>query len=137
MRTALDTNVLSALWSNEPLSSRIELQLAEAHAQGGLVISAPVYVELLACPSATQSFVDKFLAETGVVIDFQLDEGMWRLAGECYASYAQRRRKSGGGAAKRPLVDFIIAAHACLSADRLMTLDTSRYSKDFPQLHLV
>jgi len=35
------------------------------------------------------------------------------------------------------LVDFIIAAHALLHADRLMTLDPVRYELDFPKLHLV
>ena len=44
---------------------------------------------------------------------------------------------TGGGAAKRLLVDFIIAAHALLRADRLMTLDASRYARDFPRLCMV
>jgi predicted nucleic acid-binding protein len=32
--------------------------------------------------------------------------------------------------------DFVIAAHALLKADRLMTLDANRYGVDFPQLRL-
>src|SRR5205814_1089067 len=57
VRTALDTNIVSALWSSEPLASRIAADLSEAHARGGLVICAPVYAELLAHPSATLSFL--------------------------------------------------------------------------------
>ena len=137
MRTAIDTNILSALWSNEPLASRIANRLAEAHAQGGLVVCAPVYAELLAHPSASERFVHQFLEETGVAVDFGLTKEIWRQAGRGFAAYVHRRRRSGGGSAKRLLVDFIVAAHALRSADRLMTLDPSRYARDFPRLHVV
>jgi predicted nucleic acid-binding protein len=137
VRTALDTNVLSALWSGEPLASRMANQLADAHARGGLVVCGPVYAELLAHPSATRNFVDGFLTDTGITVDFDLGEEVWRQAGKSFALYAQRRRKSSGGSPKRLLVDFVIAAHALLSADRLMTLDASRYIKDFPRLQVV
>jgi predicted nucleic acid-binding protein len=137
VRTALDTNVLSALWSNEPLASRIANQMADAHAQGGLVVCAPVYVELLAHPSASPRFVDEFLTDTGIAIDFDLGEDVWRQAGKGFAAYAQRRRRSGGESPKRLLADFVVAAHALLQADRLMTLDASRYARDFPRLPVV
>lgn len=137
MRTALDTNVISALWSGEPAASRVATQLEQAHAQGGLVISAPVYAELLAHPSATPHFVDTFLAETAITVDFGVDEPVWRQAASRFAVYAQRRRRSQGGSPKRLLVDFIIAAHALLKADRLMTLDARRYKQDFPKLRIV
>lgn len=136
MRTALDTNVLSALWSGEPLASRVAGQLAQAHAQGGLVVCAPVYVELLAHPSASQHFVDEFLMDTGVAVDFALGEDVWRQAGKSFVAYANRRRKSQGGSPKRLLADFLVAAHALLRADCLMTLDASRYERDFPRLRL-
>jgi predicted nucleic acid-binding protein len=137
MRTAIDTNVLSALWSAEPLSARIAMELAEAHAQGGLVVCAPVFAELLAHPKATQHFVEDFLAETGIVVDFNLEESVWRQAAKSFAAYAQRRRRSAGDAPKRLLVDFIIASHALFRADQLMTLDAKRYSQEFPKLRIV
>ena len=136
MRTAVDSNVLSALWSGEPLASRVATQLQEAHSRGGLVICAPVYAEVLAHPLATQDFVDRFLEETGIAVDFDLDEAIWRKSATAFALYAERRRRSGGGSSKRLLVDFIIAAHAALRADRLMTLDPARYRQDFPKLRL-
>jgi len=137
VRTALDTNILSALWSGEPGASQVAAQLAEARARGGLVICAAVYAELLAHPSASHRFVDEFLAETTIAVDFDLDESIWRQAAKGFAAYAERRRRSKGGSAKRLLVDFVIAAHAQLRADRLMTLDPSRYRQDFPKLRLV
>jgi predicted nucleic acid-binding protein len=46
MRTAIDTNVISALWSGEPASQGMAALLGGAKNRGGLVICAPVYVEL-------------------------------------------------------------------------------------------
>jgi predicted nucleic acid-binding protein len=137
MRTALDSNILSSLWSNEPSAERVEAELRSARLQGGIVVCAPVYVELVAHPLVSPGFVDKFLAETTIAIEFDLDESIWRKAAEGFAAYVQRRRRSGGTSPKRVLPDFIIAAHAQLRADRLMTLDPARYKLDFPKLHLV
>jgi predicted nucleic acid-binding protein len=137
VRTAIDTNVLSALWSGEPESSQVARRLERAYGEGGLVVSAPVYAELLAHPLATGDFVERFLKDTGIAIDFDLPEPVWRLAAETFAGYAERRRKSKEGSPKRLLVDFVIGAHALLAADCLMTLDSERYSRDFAKLWLV
>jgi predicted nucleic acid-binding protein len=134
MRTAVDTNVLSALWSGEPLASSVSGQLNEASSAGGLVICAAVYAELIAHPKAKFDFVDHFLSATGISIDFDLGEPVWREASVRFAKYATRRRASRGGRAKRLLADFIVGAHALLRSDRLLTLDTSRYLRDFPEL---
>jgi len=137
MRTAIDTNVISALWSSEPLASRVAATLGRAHNEGGLVICPCVHAELLAHPAASERFVDEFLAATKVVVDFTIEEPVWREAGRRFAAYADRRRGSGGGSAKRLLADFIVGAHAALRADHLLTLDGSRYRQDFPQLVLI
>ncbi len=137
MRTALDTSVLSALWSGEPTASQIEGQLDSAYAEGGLVISAPVYAELLAHPKVTVSFVDQFLLDTNIVVDFDLGQLVWLRAAKAFANYADRRRSSKVRVPKRLPADFIIAAHASISADRLMTLDATRYRQDFSELRLI
>ena len=137
MRTALDTNVLSALWSREPLGSQIALRLTDLRDRGGLVICGAVYIELYAHPNITPTFIDAFLLETGIAVDFAMEEDVWRSAAKSFASYAQRRRRSGGGAAKRVPVDFLVAAYASLCADRLMTLDADLYKLDFPGLTLL
>jgi hypothetical protein len=72
-----------------------------------------------------------------IAIDFDLEEDIWQLAASSFSAYTVRRRRSGGGRPKRLLVDFIIASHALLCADRLMTLDAKRYSQDFPKLRIV
>ena len=42
MRTAIDTNVISALWSGEPTSKGMAALLGSAKSLGGLVMCAPV-----------------------------------------------------------------------------------------------
>jgi predicted nucleic acid-binding protein len=102
-----------------------------------LVLCGPVFVELHASPSATPAFVDEFLASTGIAVEFALDENVWRTAALSFAAYAHRRRRSAGGTPKRVPVDFLVASHASLRADRLMTLDERSYKQDFPALHLI
>ncbi|MFY9947572.1 MAG: type II toxin-antitoxin system VapC family toxin [Candidatus Sulfotelmatobacter sp.] len=137
MRTALDTNILSTIWTGAPSAVTIAAQLSKVHAEGALVVSAPVVVELSAIPSLNVQLVRKALAEMAIAIDFDLEQDVWLLAAERFAAYAIRRRRSGGDSPKRLLADFVIAAHAMLKADRLMTLDAKRYSQDFPTLCVV
>ena len=137
MRTAVDSNVLSAVWSGEPPAADIARGLAEAKSLGGLVVCAPVYVELLAYPKSTESFLNRFLGDTGISVEFELSESVWREAGRRFARYAARRRRSTREGPKRLLVDFLIGAHALAQADRLMTLDAGRYARDFPDLKLL
>lgn len=136
MRTALDTNVISALWSAEPLAGAMADWLNEARRAGRLVICAPVMVELRAYPGATEEFVTRFLHDAAVEVDRQFSPRMWDEVGQAFATYADRRRRSSGGQPKRLLVDFMVGAHALIAADRLLTLDVYRYRQDFPGLVL-
>jgi predicted nucleic acid-binding protein len=95
MTTAIDTNVVIALWDNNAvLSSAGETALEEAFNRGNLVVAAPVFAELLAAPGRTESFVDSFLEDTGIAIDWNLDEVVWRSAGRAFQAYAERRRSN-------------------------------------------
>ncbi len=136
MRTALDTNILSALWSNEASAENIAKCLGEAKQDGAIVLSGVVYAELLAYPRATESFVNQFASETGIVVQFRCEDEVWIEAGRRFANYVNRRRRSKVEAPKRLIADFLVGSHALLQADRLMTLDASRYEKDFPELSL-
>ena len=137
MPMALDSNVLSALWSTEPSAARVWQELRDSRARTGLVICAPVYAELCAHPTASREWVDNFLVETSIAIDFSLDEMVWRKTADAFGAYAERRRRSGAQTPKRLLADFLIASHALLRADGLFTLDQSRYQSAFPQLRLI
>jgi predicted nucleic acid-binding protein len=137
MRTALDTNILSPIWSGTPSGVAIAAQLSRVRAEGALVVCAPVFVELSAVPGMNVQMVRRVLAETAIAIDFDLEEDVWMLAAESFAAYSIRHRRSGGGSHKRLLADFVIASHAQLKADRLMTRDANRYAQDFPSLRLI
>ena len=137
MITALDTNIPSALWSARPFASSVAADLARLSLEGSLAICGAVYAELLAYPGASLEFVDGFLRETRVAVDFELRREVWTEAGRRFAIYAQRRRRSGGAEPKRLLIDFLVGAHALLCAAGLFTLDASRYRRDFPELRLV
>jgi predicted nucleic acid-binding protein len=136
MRTALDTNIVSALWSNEPTAATIAGRLADARQQGAVLISGIVYCELLAYPNASEGYVNDFCTNTGITIDPELRNEAWREAGRRFARYADRRRRSGAGSSKRFVADFLVGAHALLQAERLMTADARRYQQDFPDLLL-
>jgi predicted nucleic acid-binding protein len=137
LRTAIDTNVLSAIWSDEPSAQSLIAQLGLVKAHGALLISPVVYVELLAYPRATNKFVKDFLLDTGISVDFILKERVWEEAGRRFAHYANRRRRSGSDGPKRLLADFLVGAHALLQADRLLSLDPAIYKHDFPELKLL
>jgi predicted nucleic acid-binding protein len=137
MRTAIDTNVFSAIWSGEPASMRLVAQLGKAKTDGALLISPFVLCELLAYPGATETFVRDFLGKTDVHVDFRLEERIWTETGKRFARYAARRRKSAGVGPRRLLTDFLVGAHALIQADRLMTLDPKVYRQDFPEVRLL
>ncbi len=135
MTTAVDTNVVIALWDKDPaLSLAAETALEKAFARGNLVVSAPVFAELIAAPGRTESFVSSFLEETGIAIDWDLGEAVWRSAGRAFQSYAERRRKQRDSGARRILADFLIGAHALIRGYRLLTLDERLYRTAFPGL---
>lgn len=136
MRTAIDSNIISAIWSGEPSAPKIVAQLGEARLDGALLVSPVVIAELQAYPGATEDFVRDFLAVTGVTVDYGLKEEVWRETGRRFARYAGRRRKSSKADTKRLLADFLVGAHALIQADRLMTLDPERYERDFPEVRL-
>jgi predicted nucleic acid-binding protein len=134
VRTAIDTNIVSALWAGETTAGTVKKMLDEAAERGGLVICPVVYAELRAFPRATAAFVDKFLDDTGILPDWDIDRAVWQLAAERYEKYALRKRKQKMGEPKRLIADFLVGAHALLRADVLLTLDPRPYLRDFAEL---
>src|SRR6266404_5890656 len=137
MTTAVDTNVVIALWDKDPaLSLAAQAALEAAFRRGSLTVAAPVFAELIAAPGRTESFVNSFLDETGIAVDWDLDEAVWRSAGRAFQSYAERRRKQRDPGTRRILADFLIGAHAHTRSYRLLTLDERLYKAAFPTLKL-
>ncbi len=138
MTTAIDTNVLVALWDkDDSLNSAAQAALDAAFAQGKLIISGAVFAELLAFPRRSETFVDEFLKDTGITVDWATDESVWRVAGRAFQNYARRRRRQKTSGPRRILADFVIGAHALQRGHRLLTLDDGIYRAAFPQLRIV
>jgi predicted nucleic acid-binding protein len=135
MTTAIDTNIIVALWDKDPtLSLAAQTALETAFNRGGLAVSAPVFAELMAAPGRTETFVNSFLEETGIVVEWELGEAVWRSAGRAFLSYAKRRRKQRDSGTRRILADFLIGAHAEKRGYRLLTLDERLYRAAFPSI---
>jgi len=138
MKSAVDTNVLVALWDTDDALNRIALSAFDrAQRLGGLVVSGAVYAELLALPERSEEFLDQFFLETGMQLDWKLDEKVWRTAGRAFQSYAQRRSRQSASAPRRILADFLIGAHAVCHGHQLLTLDDRLYRAAFPELNLI
>jgi hypothetical protein len=138
MTTAIDSNVLIALWNtDDSLNTLARSALDAALGRGRLVIAAPVFAELLAAPSRTEAFLNAFCKETGIAVDWELTEAIWRTAGRAFQQYVARRRTHHDGGPRRILADFVIGAHALHNHFRLLTLDDRLYRAAFPRLTIV
>lgn len=135
--TAVDTNVISALWSGGPLSRQAFELMRAARAEGQLVICSLVYAELLANPAADMDFVENFLKRARVEVDFRMDQRLCREAGSRFKAHSRRRQKARSGLPRRIVADFLIGAHALLHASRLLTWDAEDYKRDFPELTIL
>jgi predicted nucleic acid-binding protein len=138
MTTALDSNILVALWNeDDTLNTLARSALDAALARGRLVIAAPVFAELLAFPPRNEPFLDSFCRDTGISVDWDLNEAIWRTAGRAFQSYAARRRKYSDSGPRRILADFLIGAHAFRKRYHLLTLDARLYRAAFPRLRIL
>src|SRR5437879_11827825 len=106
MTTAIDTNVIVALWDAEDSLHRpARAALDKAFNEGTLVISGGVYAELLAARGMTEAFVDGFCEETGIGVGRERGEKVWGAAGEAVERYSARRRQEEGAVAGRRVAD--------------------------------
>lgn len=138
MTTAVDTNVVVALWDRDRgISLAAQSALDNALSRGALVLSAPVLAELMAAPGRSETFIDGFLRDTGLAVDWDLDEATWRMAGRAFHKYATRRKVQLPQGPRRILADFLIGAHAVVRGHRLLTLDDRLYRAAFPRLVLI
>jgi predicted nucleic acid-binding protein len=137
VRTVVDTNVFSALFSGDPCSApEARIALEAAAGRGQIAVSPAVYAELAA--GRSHDVVDEFFSAKGIEVDWQLGARVWREAGTRYGRYARdRRRQRGDAGPRRILADFLIGAHALQAADALLTSDLRIFASYFPELRIV
>ena len=137
MTTAIDTNVIIALWDRDDrVSAAAQSALDAALRRGALIVAAPVFAELLAAPGRDETFLDSFFRDTGITVDWNLDETVWRTAGRAFQKYAARRRRQHDSGPWRILADFLIGAHAFQRGCSLLTFDDRLYRSAFPDLRV-
>ena len=91
----------------------------------------------MAAPGFTEASLTEFCSATGIVVEWQMTESVWREAGRSFQAYAKRRRRSGDHYPRRILADFLIGAHALVNGYPLLTMDKSIYRAGFPALKLL
>jgi len=133
----IDTNVISAIWTNEPRAAKPESLLMDAYESGPIILCPIIYSELLCHPAIQPATVEELLRGAGVQIDFDLDRAIWRDAGIRHRVYAERRKRSRLTTQRRPVADFLVGAHALARADRLISFNSADFRRDFPELEIL
>ena len=128
MITAVDTNVLLDLFVRDSaFEPHSRARLADAYDRGAIVICDVVYAEL------APTFRDRGALEDALrTIDVQVSPIDTPIAWEAGTRWGRYRR--AGGPRQRILADFLIGAHAAVTADALLTRDQGFYSSYFPEL---
>ena len=138
MTTAIDSNVLIALWnSSDALNRRAQNALDKTNGTDDLVICGAVYAELLAYQGRTEAMVDNFLNSTGISVEWEVNESMWRSAARANHQYAARRRKQNQAEPRRLLTDFLVGAHAVVKGYPLLTFDNRIFRAAYPKLKVI
>ena len=130
MKTALDSSVLLAIFSDEPDGNAWLEALIGARREGPLVVCDIVYAEV-APTFASEADLQDTLRRLGASFESVSPAAAWR-AGEVFRAY-----RDAGGPRQHLIPDFLIASHAQVQADRLAAVDRGylrQYFADIPLL---
>jgi predicted nucleic acid-binding protein len=131
MVTAIDANIfLDLLTGSLAEVKSAHAALAAAKKSGPLVASTICYAEI-SRNFASMDQTDEFFELMSCRVD-RIEQNSAFLAGQFFDQYKRR-----GGTRARILPDFLIAAHAQLNADRILSRDTRFFGPNFPRLKAV
>jgi predicted nucleic acid-binding protein len=128
MISAVDTNILLDVFLPDKLFAEQSARLLKiAYDKGALLICEIVYAELVPQFSDRHT-LDSALATLNISISPSSPDIAF-LAGERWGLY-----KKAGGSRKRIITDFLIGAHATITAERFLTRGRGLYKSYFSEL---
>lgn len=128
MITSVDSNVLLDVFvSQAPDHAQSVDWLRAAYDRGALLVCDIVYAELVPA-FGERAALNRALQEIGVTLSPINRDIAWE-AGTRWMRY-----RRAGGPCKRIITDFLIGAHAIVSADVFLTRDRGFYTTYFPEL---
>jgi hypothetical protein len=129
--TAVDTNVLFDLFSTEAeFASKSSHAVRRCIREGSVIACEVVWAEAAAAFSDPRKFRESMAILTASYSPITEDAAI--LASQAWQKYRAR-----GGPRNRIVPDFLIGAHALVSADRLLTRDRGFYRSYFRSLRVV
>lgn len=130
MITAIDSSVLLDIVGAETdFRESSAFAVAQAGREGRIVVCDIVVAEIAG--QFSKDGVEQFLESAAIEFDpIQFETA--KSAGELWRAY----RKSGGPCSKL-IADFLVAAHARLQADRLLTRNQEFYRRHFRDLAIL
>lgn len=130
MITAVDTNVLLDVFiPDDEFGPQSRDRLSVAYDAGAVVVCDVVYAELVPY-FADRVSLDGALQEIGAMLT-PIDSLIAFEAGLRWKLY-----RAAGGPRERIITDFLIGAHALVSADAFLTRDRGFFSTYFPELRI-
>jgi predicted nucleic acid-binding protein len=127
----VDTNVLIDVLENDP--DWADWSVGQLRAQAKiheLAINPVIYAEL-SLAFATYEALEASIADLGLEV-LDVPRPALFLAGKAFLRY-----RRSGGSTTNVLSDFIVGAHAAVTALPLLTRDVNRYRTYFPSVELV
>ena len=131
MITAVDTNILVDVFREDPLYYTTSAQALRQCMKEGIVVACDiVWAELAALFNDTEKF-NTALQTLG--IDYSpIEPASAEQSGILWATYRKNK-----GSRMRVIADFMIAAHALVQCDRLLSRDRGFYRTYFKNLTLI
>ncbi len=134
MISAVDTNILLDLLSpTSPSGDPAQALLENAFRRGALVLCEIVYAEV-ATRFPSRDLLHRFLAGIQIRLVHSSEEALFQ-GGHLFREYL-KRKPAGEPRRDRILSDFLIAGHAAVHADVLLTKDRGFYRTYFKDLRI-